>query len=424
MRNQLQTRNQKSLIKDQSLFLNIFWVGFIIFQIAGTLETPGNLNIKILQAFQGLGLILIFTSVIKLKLFKIENTYLRVIFTIYMIWLVIVIARGIEFPPSYDFIKTTLITGGGNDGLVYIAPLIILFPRNAIFYKKLFDVIIFFGVIYLMLDVMFIKNLLHSGEDKLSLGIVEALSGLSIPVAFILLTYLYHSNKKNLLAIGIILITLLFAIIRARRGLIIITSSVIIFSFLLYFFHSKRKIITIYLVILITVLGILYASNIYNINNSKIFSLLVERGTEDTRTGVELYFYDDMKEIDWIIGRGMGGEYYCPDITGDQITNYRNLIETGYLQIILKGGIISLGLLLLMIIPAFIKGIFFSKNLLSTAAGIWILVFMISSYPAIQTWFSLNYFLVWISIGVCFSKKIRNMTDDEIKFELQSAKKI
>ena len=121
-----------------------------------------------------------------------------------------------------------------------------------------------------------------------------------------------------------------------------------------------------------------------------------------------------MKPTDWAIGKGINGEYFCPGIDEDAPTNYRNIIETGYLQIILKGGIIRLILYLLIAIPALILGLFFSKNLLSKAAGIWIFISLISLYPATVNSFNLNYLLVWISIGICYSKELRILPDDQI----------
>jgi len=46
---------------------------------------------------------------------------------------------------------------------------------------------------------------------------------------------------------------------------------------------------------------------------------------EDTRSGVEICFYQDMGIKDWIIGRGMIGEYFCPGIDPNEVTSYRGL---------------------------------------------------------------------------------------------------
>ncbi len=147
--------------------------------------------------------------------------------------------------------------------------------------------------------------------------------------------------------------------------------------------------------------------------------MITDRITEDTRTPVEKCFYDDMKTKDWIIGKGMMGTYYCPgvdDTSSETVyTDYRSMIETDYLNIILKGGIISLGLLLLITIPAVVKGLFYSKNILSKAAALWILLWLIDLYPATVTTFTLNHLLVWISVGICYSKTIRNMEETAIQ---------
>jgi hypothetical protein len=161
-------------------------------------------------------------------------------------------------------------------------------------------------------------------------------------------------------------------------------------------------------------LGI-YGLKVYKDDKNNLFSLITERADEDTRSGVEEYFYKDMDTKSWIIGRGISGEYYCPGIDADGFSNYRDSIETDYLNIILKGGIISLALVLLIAIPAIIKGLFNSKNILSKASGIWILLWLIDLYPANVSAFNLNYLLVWISIGICYSSTIRNMPESAIK---------
>ena len=244
---------------------------------------------------------------------------------------------------------------------------------------------------------------------------VETSFDLGISCGFILLTYKYHSTKRKLLAIATIVLILFFAIVRARRGLIVMTSGVILMSYLQYLFYSKKKILIFYSTILLITLGSLYAASIYDIKANRIFSFIAERGDEDTRTGVELYFYADMKPLDWTIGRGVDGKYYCPNIEEDALANYRSVIETGYLQIILKGGLISLILLLLITIPAIVKGIFYSNNMLSKAAGIWIFLALTSLYPATVDTFSMRYLLVWISVGICYSKEIRNIPDEVLK---------
>ena len=192
-------------------------------------------------------------------------------------------------------------------------------------------------------------------------------------------------------------------------------SSFLLCSYILDIFSSNKKFIVIYLAILISLVGALYVSNIYKIGKNSIFTFLLDRGDEDTRTGVELYFYDDMKTEDWIIGKGINAEYFCPDVEPEQTTNYRTVIETDYLQTILNGGIISLALLLLIVIPAIFLGLFYSTNILSKSAALWIFLWVLSLYPSRVTTFSLHYLTVWISIAICYSKSIRNMSETSMK---------
>ena len=388
-----------------------FWVGISIYILGYTLSQATELFFNLFQSFQAIGLLIFFYTSFRVLQFKIDNNYLKFIFFIYCGWHLIMIFTGIKF--DYSFFKYfffNLALGG----IIYFAPLILLFPKNVYFLKTIFNVIIIFGIFYLIYDLIFVKALLNFNRSSLmSVGVVELSTDLSFPVGFLLLTYNYHSNKIKLLAAGVIVLTLFFAIIRARRGLILMSSGILISSYILYLFSSKRKFIILYLTILVGLLGAMYASTLYKTNES-IFGFIMERGDEDTRTNVEIYFNADMKN-NWIMGKGIRGEYFCPDIEPNQVTNYRNVIETGYLQIILKGGIISLALLLLMAIPAIIIGLFYSKNILTKAAAIWIFLALISMYPTIVNTFSLRYLLVWISIGICFSKNIRTVPENEIR---------
>ena len=74
------------------------------------------------------------------------------------------------------------------------------------------------------------------------------------------------------------------------------------------------------------------------------FKSMSQRAKEDTRSGVEEFFFADFLTSpieDWIWGRGMDGGYYQEmfDSETGEINTNRTAIETGYLYMILKGGI-------------------------------------------------------------------------------------
>src|SRR5207244_9681 len=98
--------------------------------------------------------------------------------------------------------------------------------------------------------------------------------------------------------------------------------------------------------------------------DTSMFSSLKTRGLQNTRISVEDCFYSSLTRKEWIIGGGINGQYYCPNMDENDDTGFRTVIETDFLNIILKGGIISLSLVLLIAVPAFIKGVFYSNNIL------------------------------------------------------------
>jgi hypothetical protein len=302
---------------------------------------------------------------------------------------------------------------------LYLVPLILLFPRNLSSIKMVFNVIITLSVIYIIFILWNLNDLVYIGKNINSQAMVEYFSKtLSIPCGFILLTFIYHSDRRKIWALLVVLLSLILAIIRARRGLMFMTSTLLLLSAVVYFFANKGNLFKRFFPLLLLPVVFMLLNKVYHENESGFFSLITERIDEDTRSGVELYFYNDMEVQDWIIGKGINGLYFCPvgfEIENREIKDYRFGVETDYLTIILKGGIISLGLLLLIAVPALIKGLFYSSNILSKAAGLWILLWIIELYPTTVTTYTMNYLLVWISIGICYSDEIRNMPEDKLK---------
>lgn len=395
---------------------NKFWAGFIIYTTSYVLMISGVVAPKIVY-LQFLGMLLFIIPTIHLIKFRIEDKYLRIVYIIYCGWMLYIVKRGFSFNSAYLF--DAVIDGSGGIFL-YLTPLILLFPRNIIYLKKVIYVCLVLSVVYVLCDIIFIRSLLTADSENGQTIVEYFAKFLGIPSGFILLTIIYHTNKRkfwglsgNLWALFVIILTFLLAVIRARRGLMFMSLNILLSTYLLYnYTHKSNLFFKFFPIVLVFFLSI-YAMNVITEKNHGAFSLLTEKVNEDTRSDVENYFYIDMNKSDWIMGRGMDGFYYCP--TGATLDGYRGVIETDYLQIILKGGIISLGLLLLIMIPAIFKGLFYSKNVLSKAAATWILLGVIDSYPATVATFSLNYLLIWISISICYSKEIRNLPEDFVK---------
>jgi hypothetical protein len=386
--------------------LNYFWIGFILYTASYALATTTAVNYIVCQALQIIGILIFITAAIKLIRWKFTNQYLKVIFIIYCIWQLFIILRATYF--DYSSIKVLMFDA--ELGLFrFFVPLILLFPKNLLYYKKTLTAILILGALFLLYDGLFIKNLMNLDYENNNTKFTyeHFVKVLSVPCGLILLTFRYQNKRIKYFSILVLIVSALFAIIRARRALLFLTISPLLFSYMLYLYSQKKKFFTLLLPFLISMFFLFYGIKNYSNNTPEMFSLLSDRATEDTRSNVEIMFYRDMNLQDWIIGKGIDGEYFCPGIETGTHAIYRNMIETDYLNIILKGGIISFLLLLMIAIPAFVKGLFYSENLLSKAAAIWIILWLLELYPVTVNTFSLHHLTFWIAIGVCYSDVIR-----------------
>jgi len=417
------TFREEKLSKRESIFLDIFWLGIIIYMVSHALASTEQFNYVLSNIFQILGLGMMFSTGFYIFHSKLEDIYLKVVFFVYIAWLLTIVIRGIKF--DYEFIKLLLFSPV-RGVFPYLIPLFIFYPRKISYYLKLFDAVFILAVFYIFLDIIFVKQLVVPGNNMISQGIIENFSQyLGIPAGFLLLTFIYHKRNKGLFYLFVISLTFILAVIRARRGLMFMSLTILLFSYLVYQIANKTKVahtvVSFFALIIIAYSAVI----IYDQNRKDTFSLITERFEQDTRSRVEEYFYQDLKPVDWVFGKGMQGEYFCPGVEEGigRVTIYRSVIETGYLQVILNSGLIGLVLLLLILIPAMIKGFFRSKNILAKSAAIWIFLFLLYMYPGSFVIFSVYYVLIWISVGICFSDRIRNLTDDDIKSIIQSYKR-
>jgi len=405
-----------------SVAWNFFWLGFLIYTISYSHPSDYN-EIKYYQAIQIVAILIFVPAAIYLIRWSFENVYLKVIFLFYLLWSFFTIFRGFQF--DFDSIKATLVNAPFSI-FIYFAPLILIFKDGFANIKKLFYVIIILDSVFILYVILF-REAVFLGISpfyRLPSWITETFTHfLCFPTAFILLTYLYHKKPIIFFSLFIVIFTFLIVTIRARRGLMFMTLCFMVFAYLNFYFTNKGKILKVLISIALLLFVIAYAYTTYSRHQYGTFGLITSRIDEDTRRGVVDYFYSSMSTNDLIIGRGINGAYYCPGIDeiAGSVTVMRSVIETGYLQIVLKSGFISLILYLLITIPAIFIGLFSSKNLLSKASAIWIFLYTIFLYPTYVNMFSLTYLLIWISVGICYSRTIRGKSDEDIEALIQKS---
>jgi hypothetical protein len=400
----------KKPFENKNVEFFLLWFGLTIFVLGRAIifENEGSIINLFFNGLQLIGLLILFPSLALLLSWNLKSVYLDFFFLLLLLWTLGILLRGLQF--DFHFFKSNLVEIFQN-----FVPLFLLIPKTKIFIRGLFNAISLHGIIFLIYCIIFFSQISNAGSREAQFAIESFSHFLAIPSGFILLSQVYHTPKKNILALSVILICFVFAAFNGRRGLTFISASFLVSAYFVFVVSNKGKILKIIISIFMIIFLFFYGREIYLDNQRDFFKELTERLYEKNRSGVEDCLYEDLGTVDWVIGRGVNGKYYCPGIEKGEFSVFRNGIETGYLHIILKGGLISLGIFLLIMVPAVFKGLFFSKNWLAKSSAIYILLSLVFSFPTIINTFSLKYIIMWLAASICFDPNIRHISDEEIK---------
>lgn len=296
--------------------------------------------------------------------------------------------------------------------LHYLIPLIILIPANVFFAKRIFNLFIILSLLLFFVFLVFRNDMLYTNLNFSE----QAIWTLGTGGGFLLLTWRYQNTKIRLLAFLTVLLSLFVATVMARRNIMLTFSNFLIFSIFLVLLNSRQSIRSKVYLLTVIILVTIIAFNIFTNYQDKLFSRISGHLTENTREIIYDAFFKDMTKKDWILGKGFLGEYYCPGAEEGKDTRF--IIESGYLQTILKGGVISLILFLSIAIPAVYLGIIKSRNIICRASGTIVLLWLIDMFPWGMPAMNIRYILLWTCIGICYSKEFRGLTDNDVKKSL------
>ena len=235
----------------------------------------------------------------------------------------------------------------------------------------------------------------------------------------ILMTSKYHKKELLWLAFAGLFVAFLIATIKARRNLMATTMLYLLGgAYMMIFRGKKMNRSTQILLIMSGISCALIAAAVFMLNQHGIFSTISERAGDNTRDYVFLLFFWDMLKtpLDIIIGRGIRGGHECigVDESGDGI---RYAVENGYLQMMLKGGVIYILLILATHITA-IKKAWSSKNQLCQASVIIIAVQLFDMLPFGLHAASAKTFIIWMCVSICLCPALCNKSDEELMKEL------
>ena len=394
-------------------------VAYIVISISSLTVWELLFNFNLFSAKILTGLVLLSILVFGLSLnrllidYKFESKYFKFFLYVFFLYEFILIVRGWSF--SYNDIKVYM--QAGYIFWPFIIPLFVFFDKrlSTIGYliKWIYYMGMFFLIIYLIFNTLLLKRVT-----------AEILVSTTYVCGFILLNARYLRNRKVTLSFVLMSISLLSLIYVARRNGVVTISGFILAGYFINVWNKSRSFIFRFFPMIVCCAVFLMLS--LTTFTTNLSAKLQARITEDTRSGLFKMFFVEMDDY-MVFGKGMNGDYYFPmeereyeDFT-ETAVEYRHIIENGYLQLLLTGGIIYIVLFLILLLPAAFLGIFKSSNQFTMACGmlilLWVVDMLIYGLPRL----SLQYILIWICVGICFKPSIRRMTNDEINTEFQKA---
>ena len=387
----------------------ILWTSIIIYSLGFLSYISDHVASQLSLLIMIFGLVGIGFSFLKLVKLNISNSYLKIIFPLFMLWQMYIIMRGIQ---GFNFSMLLSLLFSPYYFLHYLVPLFILIPANIFFAKKMFNLFTVLSILLFVVFLLFPNEILHTNL----MFSEQVVWTLGTGGGFLLLTWGYHTKKRRVIALLTVLLSLFISTIMARRNIMLTFSNFFIFSLLIVILSRSQSIRNKVYILTIVLLISAVSYAIFFSFQDKLFGKISTHLSENTRGIIYDAFINDMTTKDLVIGKGFLGEYYCPGAEEGRDTRF--LIESGYLQTILKGGAISLILFLLIALPAAYLGIVKSKNILSKASGTIVILWLIDMFPWGMPAINIRYILVWTCIGICYSSVIRNLSEAEIKNSL------
>ena len=325
------------------------------------------------------------------------------IFTLYLIYSFFVISN---FNGNYSINSILRQTYLPTGFLFYITPLVLFRYANFCCFSILKNFVYKQTLLYIYLLVIFIIYDFLTGVsiDKI-LNHFECLQlYLGGGLVFLLIFQdSFNFKQKKYIWFGV-LFTILFAAFIARRTVLATYIVGICFYLIGKMLGAKRNSKKILLLIVYTVLLALVYYLIIQYGET-FFPTLAGRIQDDTRSEVEREVWYILEQSDNLFsGLGINSFYYS-----DYVQELRDGCETGYLNMMMKGGIIYLVLYYLLCLPAII-GLLFKKHKNKDMWNILlylILVLVIGNAASSTFSFTIRYIVFMYLILCLYNKKTK-----------------
>ncbi|WP_348810440.1 hypothetical protein [Flavobacterium maritimum] len=397
---------------------SIILFGFLLF---GLKEFAELLYHPLQSTIAFIGLLFIFVSPFFFR-YKRDNPLkgkIRIVFNAYLLWTFLIITR--PFLLGQDFSEDSLHPYKIYGLTSYLLPLIILLGTRIISLPKLFKMIFVFSIIgyvffvlnFSTMQIVVLRGEVMSTDGEMGLASLADQYNFWFTIScFSMLCYEFVPKKYKWFAIFTSLFILFLFAFLARRGGVVIIALYFFGMFYLYLQQSKSRNVFLKFVFIGVIISIIFVT--VNTYSNSTFSLLFNRINEDTRSDVDETLIKYLTtENAWLFGEGIEGAYKHPAFDVPRYTH-----ETGYLYLILKGGIIYLIFYVFLLLHAFYVGFFKTRNRLTKALALYVFFHVVFLIPYGLPSFGLEYLFVWIAFALCESLSWRSMTNEQVKYYL------
>lgn len=397
-------------------------LGFTLHAFGGMLQTIANNNLPMI-ILGCIGWYYILKGFWGIKGCLIQNEFgawYRLLLQFYLLQCIIMIIRGYLIDYRYQWIGT----GGMLNFhflykyyiLPYLMPLVCYIPWQYYKFDKYIKYASWVGIISFISFILFFPTILQTSMRAMAgIEITRINSGIDFrfytSFAFASLLVAYITPKTWVVNLVGLISILFINMIAARRGSSLITAIIFVLSLYLWSKFKEQRIGPYAKIIFALLIG----CAIYFVLHSSLFEYLFHRGMEDSRSGVDKALLAQMSTWEQIVGKGLNGRYYYPIYMGDYLKGWRYGSETGFYNIVLKGGyLMAFTYILLLAIPAY-KGLFKSQNFLCKAGGFFIFLSLLELYPFGWLEFSIKFLIIWMMVVLCMNPYVRAMDDEQIR---------
>lgn len=247
---------------------------------------------------------------------------------------------------------------------------------------------------------------------------VELQHFLLLPIFYMILTIPLRSFRGRLTILLISIIVVIFSFTNRAEILRISMSYLIIAAFyvLSHARVSKKLLYPIVFIILMIPVVSLYLG----FKGQSVFQVLSGEDARqysqldpyaDTRTFLYYEVFQDLKMNDaFLLGKGMNAGYYSESFESFS----RPVVEVGFLQMLLKTGLVGFFLYIIVIISSIVRALGRSNNSFVKSLGVLLASYILMLFIENVIAYNLLNVIIWIIVGMCNSESLRTMSDRDV----------